>query len=93
MELGPVDYLTQTTSLLTKLPGGSSKFVPLLLAKVNELLPDLVKPLCEGIELNMMDLTPLSPNSRFLYEEEVRGNLYEDLRNQGQGVMMIDRSS
>lgn len=82
MELGPVDYLIQTTVLLMKLPGGSKKFVPLLLAKIKELLPHLIKPICEGLELNVVDLTPLSPNSRFAYEEEVRGSLYDDLRNQ-----------
>lgn len=81
MELGPVDYLTQTTVLLTKLPGGSSKFVPLLLAKVNELIPELITPLCEGIEMDVVNLRPLSPDSKFLYDEEVRGSLYTDLRN------------
>ncbi|KAF2280120.1 uncharacterized protein EI97DRAFT_368835 [Westerdykella ornata] len=80
LELGPVDYLVQTTSLLTKLPGGSSKFVPLLLAKVNDLLPELVKPVCEAIQLPVVQMHPLSPDSQFLYEQEVPMNLYTDLR-------------
>lgn len=75
-----MDYLTQTTSLLSKLPGGSAKFVPLLLAKVNELLPELVKPLCEAIQVPAFNLGPLSPDTRYLYEEEVRMSLYTDLR-------------
>lgn len=80
-ELGPVDYLTQTTALLIKLPGGSSKFVPLLLAKVNELLPELAKTLCDTIQIPLVSLNdPMSPDTRFIYEEEVGRGLYADLR-------------
>lgn len=82
LELGPVDYLTGTTSLLAKLPDGESKFVPLLLAKVNELLPELVKGLCEAVQIQVPPLLegPMSPDSRFVYEEEVGRGLYADLR-------------
>ncbi|KAF2687420.1 hypothetical protein K458DRAFT_296041 [Lentithecium fluviatile CBS 122367] len=80
-ELGPIDYLTQTASLLAKLPDGSAKFVPLLLTKVNELLPELVKTLCEIVQLPVMALNdPMSPDTRFVYEEEVGRGLYLDLR-------------
>jgi SP family general alpha glucoside:H+ symporter-like MFS transporter len=84
-ELGPIDYLTQTTSLLSKLPGGSTKFVPLLLAKVNELLPELVTSLCEslklevGVEVGRVGEV-MSPDTRGVYEEEVGRGLYRDLR-------------
>lgn len=80
MDLGPIDYLIQTAALLTKLPGGSSKFIPLLLAKVNELLPELIKPLCEAIQLPVANIEPLSPDSRYMYEEEVTTTLYANLR-------------
>jgi len=82
LELGPVDYLTGTTSLLAKLPDGKTKFVPLLLVKVNELLPELVKGLCEAIQIQVPPLLegPMSPDSRFVYEEEVGRGLYADLR-------------
>lgn len=81
MELGPIDYLTQTTSFLAKLPGGSPKFVPLLLAKVNELLPELVKTLCEAMQMPLLSVNdPMSPDTRFVYEEEVGRGLYADLR-------------
>lgn len=81
LELGPADYLIQTASLIAKLPGGSSKFVPLLLAKVNELLPDLVKVICDAMQLppNVLN-DPMSPDTRFVYEEEVGRGLYTDLR-------------
>ncbi|CBX91037.1 hypothetical protein LEMA_P060710.1 [Plenodomus lingam JN3] len=81
LELSPSDYLTQTISLVAKLPGGSNKFVPLLIAKVKELLPDLVKPICEVIELPHLAFDdPMSPDTRFIYEEEVGRGLYTDLR-------------
>lgn len=82
LELGPVDFLTSTTSLLAKLPDGEAKFVPLLLAKVNELLPELVKGLCEAVQIQVPPLLegPMSPDSRFVYEEEVGRGLYADLR-------------
>lgn len=82
LALGPTDYLTQTTSLLSKLPGGSARFIPLLLAKVKELVPELVGPLCEAIERPVAGVLagPLSPESRGVYEEEVGGRLYADLR-------------
>jgi SP family general alpha glucoside:H+ symporter-like MFS transporter len=82
LELGPVDYLTGTTSLLAKLPDGETKFVPLLLAKVNELLPELVKGLCDAVQIQVPLLLegPMSPDSRFVYEEEVGRGLYADLR-------------
>jgi SP family general alpha glucoside:H+ symporter-like MFS transporter len=77
----PVDHLIQIASLLTKLPGGNRKFVPLLLAKVHELLPDLVPMLCSAVDIpfNAFD-DPMSPDTRFVYEEEVGRGLYTDLR-------------
>lgn len=81
MELGPVDYLTQVISLLAKLPGGSTKFVPLLLTKINELRPELIDTLCAATQLPLTAFNnPMSPDSRFVYEEEVGRALYADLR-------------
>lgn len=58
--------------LLAQLPGGPSKFVPLLMAKVHELLPDVVQRLCEAIEIPLGAFSnPMSPDTRFMYEEEV----------------------
>ncbi|KAI8937324.1 hypothetical protein NX059_006531 [Plenodomus lindquistii] len=81
LELSPLDYLTQTILLVTKLPGGSDKFVPLLIAKVRELLPDMVKTICEIVQLPHLAFDdPMSPDTRFVYEEEVGRGLYTDLR-------------
>lgn len=80
---GPPDYLIQLMLLIAKLPGGSSRFIPLLLAKVNETLPELVKAMCEAIELPLIALNdPMSPDTRFVYEEEVGRGLYLDLRRE-----------
>jgi SP family general alpha glucoside:H+ symporter-like MFS transporter len=78
---GPVDSLAQILSLLVQLPGGASKFAPLLMAKIHELLPDLAQKLCEATGMPFMALdNPMSPDTRFTYEEEVGRGLYTDLR-------------
>lgn len=83
MDLGPADYLTQVVSLLAKLPGGADKFVPLLFAKVNELQPDLVTSLCTATQLPLIAFSnPMSPDTRYVYEEEVGRSLYSDLRRE-----------
>jgi SP family general alpha glucoside:H+ symporter-like MFS transporter len=67
--------------LIAKLPGGSSKFIPLLLVKANELLPNLMRHICEAIQMPMHIINdPMSPNTRFMYEEEVGRGLHADLR-------------
>jgi SP family general alpha glucoside:H+ symporter-like MFS transporter len=77
----PVDSLAQILSLLVQLPGGASKFAPLLMAKIHELLPDLAQKLCEATGMPFMALdNPMSPDTRFTYEEEVGRGLYTDLR-------------
>lgn len=80
-DCSPTNYLTEIASLLTQLPGGTSKFVPLLLAKVKELLPEVVTTLCETIHVPTDILNdPMSPDTRFVYEDEVGRALYRDLR-------------
>lgn len=81
LELGPIDYLTQVVSLLAKLPDGATKFIPLLMAKVNELRPELVNTLCTATHLPLGAFSdPMSPDTRHVYEEEVGRGLYIDLR-------------
>ncbi|KAF1365551.1 hypothetical protein EJ07DRAFT_161586 [Lizonia empirigonia] len=63
------------------LPGGTCKFVPLLLVKVNELRPELVTTLCAATQMPLAVFNdPMSPDTRFMYEEEVGRGLYADLR-------------
>ncbi|KAH4856228.1 hypothetical protein HBI70_059190 [Parastagonospora nodorum] len=80
-QLSHTDSLTQMLSVLVQLPGGNTKFVPLIMAKVHELLPDLVRDLLAAVDMPFETLNhPMSPNTRFLYEEEVGRGLYTDLR-------------
>jgi MFS transporter, SP family, general alpha glucoside:H+ symporter len=68
-----------------QLPGGRIRFVPLLLAKVKELLPDFLQVLCDAIQLPVPSMnSPMSPDTLFIYEDEVGKSLYADLRR-GEG--------
>ena len=48
-EVGPREYLHQFLTLISTLRGGDSRFLPLLLAKVNEALPTMVAPIARPI--------------------------------------------
>lgn len=76
-----VDPLIEILSLILQLPGGSAKFIPLLMAKVNELIPDLPQKLCQAVQIPFVSFSdPMSPDTRFVYDEEVGRGLYMDLR-------------
>lgn len=47
LELGPRDYLNQFLTLISTLRGGDSRFLPLLLAKVNDALPSMAAPIAQ----------------------------------------------
>jgi hypothetical protein len=47
--LGPRDYLTQFLSLLSTLRNGDTRFLPLLLAKIHDVLPRLVSPMLQTL--------------------------------------------
>jgi len=79
--LSHIYSLTQMLSVLVQLPDGNTKFVPLIMAKVHELLPDLVRDLLAAVDMPFETLNhPMSPDTRFVYEEEVGRGLYTDLR-------------
>jgi hypothetical protein len=80
-DISPTTYLFQIATLLAQLPGGMSKFVPLLLTKVKELLPESSKSLCETLMIPSTPFNdPMSPNTRSTYDEEVGRGLYTDLK-------------
>ncbi|PVI07337.1 hypothetical protein DM02DRAFT_580620 [Periconia macrospinosa] len=97
-----LDRLIPLTTLLSTLPSGREKFVPLLHAKLHELQPNLVPALVEaagglggvedendGEERRLLGLGVggvMSPGTRFLYEEEVGRGLFADLRRGGGGL-------
>lgn len=47
--LGPRDYLTQFLALLGTLRNGDSRFLPLLLQKVHDVLPRLASPMLQNV--------------------------------------------
>ncbi|KAF2202375.1 hypothetical protein GQ43DRAFT_313965 [Delitschia confertaspora ATCC 74209] len=77
---GSLGYLRQLIALLAKLPYGSARFVPMLLTKVQELVPDRVSELCQNEQIpGPSNPSPLNITTRHMYEEEV-GTLYSHLR-------------
>ncbi|KAH8768581.1 fungal-specific transcription factor domain-containing protein [Hyaloscypha finlandica] len=48
-QLGPRDYLHDFMTLLSVLRNGDNRFLPLLLAKVNDVLPRLVNPMLQTV--------------------------------------------
>ncbi|ORX89940.1 hypothetical protein BCR34DRAFT_502175 [Clohesyomyces aquaticus] len=76
----PVDQLTQTATLLEKLPDGKTKFLPLLFTKLND-LPEVTGRLRETLQVP----SSLSLSSS-VYEDEVASSLYTHLRSVGGNV-------
>lgn len=57
--LGPQDYLTQFLQLIGTIRNGDSRFLPLLLAKVNDALPGLASPMLKTLP------DPITNNTSF----------------------------
>lgn len=58
-ELGPEDYLKHFISLISKLRGGRTKLLPLLLARVGQALPSMVNPISKHLDLHI----PIPPST------------------------------
>lgn len=48
---GPRDYLTQFLGLISSLRGGDSRYLPLLLAKIDDALPAMAAPIAHSLPL------------------------------------------
>lgn len=57
-DLGPQDYLKHLCTLIHGLPGGDTKFLPLLLAKIGQTLPSMLAPLSRHLSLPLTDSAP-----------------------------------
>ncbi|KFY01592.1 hypothetical protein O988_02662 [Pseudogymnoascus sp. VKM F-3808] len=62
--LGPKDYLTYILSLVAKLRGGEDRFLPLLLEKVSQILPNFHNPLTWSLPLASFLENPASPSEQ-----------------------------
>jgi hypothetical protein len=72
--VGPRDYLTQFLTLLSTLRNGDNRFLPLLLAKVHDVLPRLVSPMLQQVPDT--PTTHLDPNV----------DIFDGFGNAGMGV-------
>jgi len=54
-KVGPRDYLNQFLGLISTLRGGDSRYLPLLLAKINEALPAMAAPVTHSLPLLPVD--------------------------------------
>jgi alpha-glucosidase len=54
-DLGPQDYLKHLCTLIHGLPGGETKFLPLLLAKIGQTLPSMLVPVTQHLSLPVAD--------------------------------------
>ncbi|KAL4738947.1 hypothetical protein BDV11DRAFT_215620 [Aspergillus similis] len=63
-DLGPQDYLKHLCTLIQSLPGGKTKFLPLLLAKISQTLPSMLGPVARHLSLPscMAEPVSVSPN-------------------------------
>ena len=63
-DLGPKDYLTYILSLVAKLRAGEDRFLPLLLEKLSQILPDFLNPLTWSLPLASFLENPASPSEK-----------------------------
>ncbi|KAK9323785.1 hypothetical protein V1517DRAFT_86893 [Lipomyces orientalis] len=75
-ELGPEDYLNYFFSLIYKLRGGKSRFLPLLLRIVNQTLPSMISPITRHLQIPSPGISQdgvLAMELRFGYDETMFG--------------------
>lgn len=73
--LGPRDYLTQFLTLLSTLRNGDTRFLPLLLSKVHEVLPRLASPMLQTVP-ELSQSCGMNPNI----------DIFDGFGNAGMGV-------
>lgn len=54
-ELGPLDYLTQLINLLSTLRGGETRYMPLVVIKIQETLPAIAPTIIQSLDLETPD--------------------------------------
>lgn len=74
--LGPRDYLNQFLTLLSTLRSGDSRFLPLLLAKVHDVLPRLASPMLQTVPVTNSEKYGIDPNV----------DIFDGFGNAGMGV-------
>lgn len=54
-ELGPLDYLTQLINLLSTLRGGGTRYMPLVVIKIQETLPAIAPTIIQSLDIEIPD--------------------------------------
>ncbi|KAK9431381.1 hypothetical protein V1505DRAFT_308859 [Lipomyces doorenjongii] len=74
-ELGPEDYLNYFFSLIYRLRGGKSRFLPLLLRIVNQTLPSLIAPITRHLQIpgGLSEYGVLATDLKLGYDETMFG--------------------
>ncbi len=54
-ELGPLDYLTQLVNLLSTLRGGRTRYMPLVVIKIQETLPAIAPTIIQSFDIEIPD--------------------------------------
>jgi len=54
-ELGSLDYLTQLVDLLSTLRGGKTRYMPLVMTKVQETLPAIAPTIIQSLNIEIPD--------------------------------------
>lgn len=55
-ELGPLDYLTQLINLLSTLRGGETRYMPLMVIKIQETLPTIAPTIIQSLDIEIPDV-------------------------------------
>lgn len=66
---GPRDYLTQFLDLISALRGGDSRYLPLLLAKIDDALPAMTAPIADSLPF-----LPANEQTHDFYESPTSSN-------------------
>jgi hypothetical protein len=66
---GPRDYLTKFLGLISALRGGDSRYLPLLLAKIDDALPTMAAPIAHSLPL-----LPMNDRMQDVYESSASSN-------------------
>jgi len=54
-ELGPLDYLTKLIDLLSTLRGGETRYMPLVVIKIQETLPAIAPTIIQSLHIEIPD--------------------------------------
>ncbi|KAF9891601.1 hypothetical protein FE257_003612 [Aspergillus nanangensis] len=93
-EMGPQDYLKHLVSLVSTLPGGRRRFLPLLLTKIGQTLPVMLQPISRHLNLPDRGDTPTveEEKDQAILSEFVRDFNWAEMSRIGDKTPEIDEA-